>query len=471
MSKIELTVVIFLPLLLCTSLLQIAESQDAASDKVETAKIRVPDKGVTIILRAPTSESYHLVKVSKGRDGKLDEKQIDGLTVSLPRNTPVFFMVDQVNTVLYNVEISVAKQESKDTETDGDGAKARDTSAGTPGDGGVLEKFIAGSPQVPETTKLNIEKVLELNNKLDGLLHRSEMLEFYKVDPDKRFKKIQTDAKDIVLKTLGTSRVKISTSQEIRNAATTVIAAVRAAYIGQNKEAPPLLLKSIREAFVKTADKLQAIETAVWFKRDTEDRVLTGTIKYTCSISPSTLLSKKYAELASKRIVVTVSTVEEELSGFNVTLGALITRLPDESYVNIKDKIVRGSQDDFSKQFGVLAHLPLWSHNFSKFRAALAISGGVAGIISLKDQSVNFDFKTAEPALGVSVLFASRTGNNLFVLTVGGIAKSVKRLNGYCVGDPYPKGELMRTTNEKGWFCAITYSYDVIERLKNLGLK
>ena len=474
MFKIGLTVIVVLGVLLCTSLLQTAESQETEPDKTKTAKIRVPDKGVTIVLRAPTSENYHLVKVSKGRDGKLKRDVIEGLTVSLPKDTPVFFMVDHVNTILYNVEISVAGQGPNDAGTGGNVAQARDKSNESLGTEATVNSFAGELSAMPEAEKPKIETVLSLNSTLDALLYESEKPKFYKVDPDendKRFKEIQTKAKDTVSKAFKVLGVTADTSEEVRSKAEEVITAVHAAYKKACKTPSEALLKSIREALAKTADKLQAIEAATWFKRDTEDRVLIETLKYTCKITPNTQLSKKYAELPPKPRVVTVSTMVEDLSGFNVTVGPLISGVSDESYVNINEKIVPGSQEAFSKQLGVFAHLPLWSCNSSKFRVALGISGGVAGFISLENQALKIDFKSTEPALGVSVLLASKTGNNLLVLTVGGMVRSVKRLNGYCVGDPYPSGELMRATNEMSGFCAITYSYDVIEKLKNWGLR
>ena len=56
-----------------------------ATAEVQPTDIDVPDKGCVIVLRAPTSESYQLVKFSKGRDGKIQPKLLQGLTVSLPK--------------------------------------------------------------------------------------------------------------------------------------------------------------------------------------------------------------------------------------------------------------------------------------------------------------------------------------------------------------------------------------------------
>ena len=65
MSKIELAIIILLEVILCTSFLQTAASAEVKADKIETAENHVPDKGVMIVLRAPTRENYCLVKVSR----------------------------------------------------------------------------------------------------------------------------------------------------------------------------------------------------------------------------------------------------------------------------------------------------------------------------------------------------------------------------------------------------------------------
>ena len=75
----------------------------------KTSKIPVPDKGVAIVLRAPMSKNPHVVKVSENQK----EDTLSGFTVSLPKNTPIFFRVDQVNTVLYTVKITVKEEDRK----------------------------------------------------------------------------------------------------------------------------------------------------------------------------------------------------------------------------------------------------------------------------------------------------------------------------------------------------------------------
>ena len=104
MSKIGLTSIILLVTILCTGLHQTTAAEVAKSDKTEdSSKIRIPDKGSAIVLRAPMSENPQVVKISKNQK----EDTVSGFTVSLPKNTPTFFRVDQVNTVLYTVEITI----------------------------------------------------------------------------------------------------------------------------------------------------------------------------------------------------------------------------------------------------------------------------------------------------------------------------------------------------------------------------
>ena len=132
--------------------------------------------------------------------------------------------------------------------------------------------------------------------------------------------------------------------------------------------------------------------------------------------------------------VVTVTSTTK-LSGIHTTVGAFISTLHDKSYIEIDKKIALGGRHRLSRSFGGLVHLPLWSRNSGNFRWAAAVSGGIAGIASISEQSVRLDFKNAQPMFGVSAILAGRTSDSLFVVTVGGIAKSVQRLNGYQEGN------------------------------------
>lgn len=108
MLKIRLTTVIFLlGIVFCMGLSQTAESEETKADE----RIPVPRGGFTIVLRAPTSEDPYIVKISKDCKGKNKSKIIEGFSVYLPEKTPIFFRVDEVNTVLYNVHINVDEKE------------------------------------------------------------------------------------------------------------------------------------------------------------------------------------------------------------------------------------------------------------------------------------------------------------------------------------------------------------------------
>ena len=217
------------------------------------------------------------------------------------------------------------------------------------------------------------------------------------------------------------------------------------------------------DALLQITKKFQEIQGATWAENDSQDRLLGEKIKYVCVITPKPEYSKK---LASETLVVTVISTTN-LSGIHTTVGAFISGLHDESYTNIGCKIALGGKHSVSRSFGGLAHLPLWSRNSGNFRWAAAVSGGIAGIASISEQSVKLDFKNAQPMLGVSAILAGKTSGSLFVVTVGGIAKSVQRLNGYSEGDPYPADPKNLTTkvDNFGWFFSVTFSYDILGRL------
>ena len=118
MFKLELRTVVLLGIIFCISigLLHKIAAAEVKSDKTgKTSKIPVPDKGIAIVLRAPMSKNPHVVKVSKNK-----EDTISGFTVSLPKNTPIFFRVDQVNTVLYTVKITVEEGEKTENKPSGE---------------------------------------------------------------------------------------------------------------------------------------------------------------------------------------------------------------------------------------------------------------------------------------------------------------------------------------------------------------
>ena len=428
------------------------------------------------------SENYQVLKFSKDSNKKTIEI-ISGDSVSLPKNAPISFRVDQVNTVLYTVKITVEKEKSKAVTEDKDLIKAIAEFIKN-----LLEKKIplklsdnGSAADAEKALKNEVQKVCQLNSKLDELLYASESPEFYNGNTVKNFEAIKNNAAKAAKDLLGLSNdtsQKIDISQVIRDGAEEAIKAVHNAHQKAGTEAPSWVPKDLSDtskearnivgAFVKTIEKLQAIETAMWHKDDIGYRVLEGKIKYTCVITPKPEYSQlKEKKLKKKEIVVTVSSTVG-LSGLKTTSGFFITHLTNDSYINKNDKIARGSQEDFSQSFGFLVHVPLGSWHCRSYRGAVAASGGGAGIVSLNEQSVSLDFKKVQPAIGVSLLLVSNTSDSSLVLTLGAIVKPVKRLNGYCVGDSYPEGELTATVNKLGGLFAITFAYDFIE---GLGLK
>ena len=153
--------------------------------------------------------------------------------------------------------------------------------------------------------------------------------------------------------------------------------------------------------------------------------------------------------------------------GTKATVGAFLTDLKDENYVDFKGDIALGSRDQLDKSFGVLVHAPIYSRNFSEFRFAFALSGGLAlGKLTTSDGSLSIG--PVPTTLGVSFLFAGpTTTDSLLSISVGGILKPVKRLDGYSVGDKYPSDatNLTRSVNRFSLFGAVTFSYDLFDKL------
>lgn len=156
------------------------------------------------------------------------------------------------------------------------------------------------------------------------------------------------------------------------------------------------------------------------------------------------------------------------LRGIKATVGPFVTPLRDDNYAKVNDTVALGSRDQWSRSPGFLAHLPILSYNFSRFRWALALSGGLAiGKISTVNDALSIG---ASPVtVGGSFLFAGPATDSLFAITGGGILKPVERLNGYSIGSAYsgdPK-DLTKPVNRWSFFLAVTFSYDIF---KDLGL-
>ena len=484
MSKIELKIAILLGIAICIGLPQIAATAGGKSE--ETApKIPVPEKGFAIVLRAPTSELPQVIQFSKARDGKIEEKPIEGFTVSLPENAPIFFRVDQVNTVLYTVDITVDGKESKTGEPSkfsSDKAtkhiqeikkRVQRVQSRCPDTAGKVKKAL-------DLLESRITAVAELNKNLDGFLYKSEMWQFYKTDPMKSFEEIKSDSRKYVQSILG--GLHQGTSQEICDDAEIEIAKARRALMQwdekSNEASIKIILASlpknlsdstnpIAAVFVETAQKLRKIEIAPWYQNDVQTRVLGEKIEYTCVITPAITPNVKDPKLIRKKFVVTVNRIAR-LQGIKFTFGPFMSTLRDDHYISGKDqKITLGAQDRFAMPLGGLAHVIIFGWNFPRSSAAVALSPGFAlGTATAPGELV----LNGQAASGVSFLFSGPRGEgDILALTFGGIVKPVKRLNGYWVGDEFPKGsEPTKSVYRIGWFVGLTTNFAFLPRILGL---
>ena len=470
--------------------------------KAETAsKIPVPAGGFTIVLRAPTSENPQVIKVDE--NGK--EEPIRGRRESLPEKTPVFFRVDQVNTVLYNVKITTerspaqkpaqtsAKTPAKtQTQTPKNQNKESQLTLGIPDVRDILKVIyeptvnecladtIKAADQKLAALKSKLQSAKALNRELDELLYASETPKF------RGFEKRKTRAADAAREKFGLTH---GTARELSDKAEAVIDAVYEAW--RNIEEDPSVslpkrlcvlkelcdpsnkkAKKVVDVFAQTAKKLRMIETAKWYEDDTQEHVLSESITYTCVISSAMALPRTYPALPRLEYVVTVDKATE-LSGRKVTFGSFFSRFHDDTYVNVDKKIAVGVQDRFAEGFAVLTHIPVCSRDvdslrFLKFRWAVALSGGL-GLGSISDSDGSFSIGQLSTMLGVSCLFTPLKSESLLAFTVGPTIKPVQRLNGYIVGGTFPeKGGVTRPVRTPDWFFAATISYDVSEALKKI---
>ena len=199
--------------------------------------------------------------------------------------------------------------------------------------------------------------------------------------------------------------------------------------------------------------------------RDTKVRFLKGEIKYICVITQQNGQDASEGETFK----VILKQTKSGLYGAKATLGPFLTDLKDESYVNIKNKIALGSRDQLDRSFGVLVHAPIYSRAFEKIRFAFALSGGLSlGELTTSDGSLSIG--PVPTTLGVSFLFAGPNTDSLLSISAGTILKPVKRLNGYSVGDDYPSDpedlkNLTKRVDRFSWFVAVTFSYDLLDKL------
>lgn len=459
------------------------------------AEIPVPDKGFTLVLRAPTSERPRLVKISHV-DGERKEEVLPGFKVSLPKDTPIFFKVDQVNTVLYTVKISAEEEKSMTQTVPGLLRKLsveyegpdwvrelkadflEKLSLSAEGEGEAEKLFKAAeqeTEQAFEDLVSKAEAVVKLNQELENFLYRSETSQFYADGAAAGFRQIKTSA-------IAAAKAKLQlpqgTPQEIRHTAAEALAAVHNAYKEFGEKPPAHLPKDLSdssnkivEPFLKAAKTLGEIESATWDKEDTQERLLKNKVTYTCAIAPKVEGTKQLASF--KREV----TVESIVSGWTVkfTEGAFVSGLRDKSYLmkeiemkeiemngstspdamgnanaEIKREIVPGGiEDQVTTSPGVLVHL---AHTRLKW---LGLSPGLSGGVGIDGA------KNLQVSLGLSVLFNTHD-EQAFALTFGWLTGRVKDLDGYVGGDFFKGAGPLPTklVTKISWFGAITFNFD-----------
>ena len=405
---------------------------------------------VTVVLRAPTSKAPQLVvKPSKTEV----DQSIRGLTVSLPKNTPVFFYIDQVNTALYTLEIKVTEEESEVAQSPE--FKSTSIVSFLPRIEKILKNLVNvqalngesqkalednGTREVLENLRDTVGAVNELNKELDVLLYKPEDPEFYATSAEEihnSFDQIQIDAAELTKNSLN---LEHGTSQDIYNAAKAVFEKFHQTYqnlqVQSSASLPQNLADRFNElanivprdlsdtsnevvvAFRTAAQKLRAIETATWTEYDTETRLLKNKIKYTCVFTPK-------MENAQVKSLVREVTVQ------GVTTGWIIKTTQGTFISNFRDDEGDNSQN-LTFSLGTLVHL---SHSNLK---RLSVNWGVSGGFGLDRD------KNTQVALGVSCLVKTDE-EKVFVLTGGVIL-----------------GERKPTDSQWGGFGAITFNFNSI---------
>ena len=271
--EVNTRIVILLGVVFCMALFQI-----------EASAIFVPDGGVTIVLRAPTSENPQIIKISQDRNGNYKQEVIQSLGVYLPKKTPVFFRVDQVNTALYDVNITVKELGKKETEEqnvlplpqfaeilsfleEAIGKLQSGTASISSSESNLLETPNSDLQAVEK----KLQAVKDLNSKLNELLYMSEKPGF------SDFKSIKSDAINAVKESglgNGTSEEFCAKAEEIikeiHEVLDTVKASIKNSGNPDDKFASLLkdlgdaskIKKAVSDIFAHTAKKLRRIETA-----------------------------------------------------------------------------------------------------------------------------------------------------------------------------------------------------------------
>ena len=481
MFKFELkNVIVLLGIVFCIGLLPMEASAETENDEKaennektdKTSESPVSDGGLTIVLRAPTSGRHYLVKCPGSENEKRFKEGV--LSLSLPKNTPISFRIDQVNTVLYEIEITVKGEKSQaKTSKSPDFPDALDLI-------GKAIDFFSSPEKISGLTALNgeaqeangivkalghleekIKAIVELNRKLDKLLYLSETPQFYKaknvngvLSVNEAFAGIQKKAEVLTRESLNLSTP--GTSQAICDEAMKAIECAHDAF--KKVGLDPFIVclpkdlsetsNEIVSAVLTTARKLQSIETAKWTEADTETRFLKDQVKYICVFTPKD-------ENTSLEQITRVVTVKGEPTGLIIrtTQGTFVSGLVNETYVLdpplVSDptearKIKLGTQDTVRLSAGAFAHVFHSKFKWIGLTAALGVDGA----------------KNPQVALGPSLLM-NADEERLFALTFGGIFGRVETLEGYAKGDKFI-GETLptKTVNRISWFGAITLKFD-----------
>ena len=325
-------------------------------------------------------------------------------------------MIDQVNTVFYNVEIEVNKGKQRA----GLLPKPFDFSKLTV-QVGRLKTLINPESDFAQTAnsekkalsetwnklEKKIKDVAELNKELDILLYSTLDSKFYIGGPNKvkeRFAKIQSDAKVATEKFFSQG-----TPQAICDDAEAVIQKVRDKAKKLGIELVLGLPKDLSDpsndiatAFRTVVEKLQAIETSTWSKADTKTRILKEEIEYICTFTPKEQNPKLKPITRTVTITPTVG-----LSGILFTGGPFMTDVRDDHYVPRGDKIALGGQDRFAMPLGYLAHAVICGKDFSRFSLGFAASTGFAVGTGTENGKLLLD---AQAALGGSIILSGPGG-------------------------------------------------------------
>lgn len=482
------------------------------------AEIPMPDKGVTLVLRAPTSGRPRLVKISR-IDGERKEEVLSGFTISLPKRTPVFFKVDQVNTVLYGLEISVEEEKSTEQtvprlllkflselslkfsgENDAVALieEAEDSRKATSHqnalvDSEAMEAAEKAAKKALADLKSKAQAVGKFNKELKSILYRSEKSRFYDNDAAAGFERIKTDAETAAKAMLGMSK---GTSQSIRQDAAMALAAVHTAY-DEIGEKPPVYVpkdlsdasNKIAEPFLNAAENLRAIEDATWNKEDTQDRLLKNKVTYTCAI---TRKGEAPEQLTASELKVTVKGVADGWI-IKFTQGPFLSGLRDKPY-RLEDVAMNGATSSEANSgmsapafmdmtaetdanaVPVDANATMVNANTEITRKIVAggveddVTTSLGALVHVSHSKCKWlglsgglgtdGANNMQVALGFSFFFDTQDEQS-FALTFGGIAGKVKDLDGYEEGGFFKGAGPLPTklVTKVNVFGAITFNF------------